>query len=72
MADAADNTKRTPYTHALHVINTVNDATNVITGLPDNPRGLPADTAASVLTVRSNLAIAAALLAVADAIRERT
>lgn len=64
-------TERRPYEHALAVINEVAAATNVITGTADAPHNLPGDIAASVLTVRSNLAIASALLAVADAIRER-
>lgn len=58
-------TKRLPYDHTLSEINDITTALNTIT----NGRIITADQAASVLTARSNLAIAASLLAVADAIR---
>lgn len=58
-------TARTPYEHALHKINETSGRLNLIT----SGRSVPGDTAASVLNAESNLAIATALLAVADAIR---
>jgi hypothetical protein len=58
-------TPRTPYEHALHKINETSGRLNLIT----NGRGIPGDIAASVLNAESRLAVAAALLAVADAIR---
>ncbi|MFE6284380.1 hypothetical protein [Streptomyces sp. NPDC057877] len=61
---------RTPYGHALHLINTTDDGINGMCVLPDGrTRDLPGPLAVGVLTVRSNLAIASALLAVADAVR---
>jgi hypothetical protein len=57
-------TERLPYAHTLSEINDVNASLNVIAGT-----GIPGDLAVGVLTARSNLAIASALLAVADAIR---
>lgn len=56
---------RTPYNHALHMINETSEALNDLT----NGRAVPGDVAASVLTARANLAIASSLLAVADALR---
>ncbi|MCX5587585.1 hypothetical protein [Streptomyces erythrochromogenes] len=57
--------ERLPYEHTLNEINDINQACNGITG----GRGVPGDVAVGVLAARSNLAIASALLAVADAIR---
>lgn len=63
-------TTRTPYDHALWLINSVDEGVNGMVTLPTGrPRDLPGPTAAGVLTARSNLAIASALLAVADALR---
>ncbi|MFB9440016.1 hypothetical protein [Streptomyces showdoensis] len=56
---------RTPYAHALHTINETSTRLNLIT----EGRGVSGEVAASVLTAHSNLAIASALLAVADALR---
>jgi acetyl-CoA acetyltransferase len=57
--------QRLPYDHTLSEINDVNQALNTIT----DGRGVPDNIAVGVLTIRSNLAIASSLLAVADAIR---
>lgn len=63
-------TPRTPYSHALHTINETATSLRMIEGLPNGrPRDLDGPTAIGALTVRSNLAIAAALLAIADALR---
>lgn len=63
-------TTRTPYDHALWLINQVNQAVNRVAALPDGtPRDLDGPTTAGVLGASSNLAIASALLAVADALR---
>ncbi|MFF7829755.1 hypothetical protein ACFZCM_31520 [Streptomyces rochei] len=63
-------TARTPYDHALWLINTVDEGVNGMVTLPNgSPRDLAGHIAAGVLTARSNLAIASALLAVADALR---
>jgi hypothetical protein len=63
-------TARTPYNHTLFLINEVNQAINRVSALPDGkPRDLDGPTAVGVLSASSNLAIASALLAVADAIR---
>ena len=63
--------KHVPYDYALSMINQVADAINSIGLTPDGaPRNLPADVAVGALQTRSNIAIAAALLAVADATRE--
>lgn len=56
---------RIPYGHALHMVNETSEALNELT----NGRSVPGEIAVGVLTARSNLAIASALLAVADAIR---
>ncbi|MGV9282149.1 hypothetical protein [Streptomyces sp. NPDC003730] len=64
-------TARTPYEHALHQINEVSDQTNRVTGIGANARSIDPVTTNAVLTARSNLAIASALLAVADALRSR-
>lgn len=60
-------TERLPYAHTLSEINDINASLNVIAST-----GIPGDLAVSVLTTRSNLAIATSLLAVADAIRATT
>lgn len=61
---------RVPYEHALAEINVTASSLRSIEALPNGlPRDLDGPTAIGALTVRSNLAIAAALLAVADAIR---
>ncbi|GFH36605.1 hypothetical protein [Streptomyces pacificus] len=61
---------RTPYGHTLHVINQTAESLRMIEARPDGrPRDLDGPTAVGALTVRSNLAIASALLAVADALR---
>lgn len=61
---------RPPYEHALAEINTTSESLRGIESLPNGrPRDLDGPTAVGALTVRSNLAIASALLAVADAIR---
>jgi hypothetical protein len=62
-------TARTPYEYTLHTINEVNEQTNRITGTGPSVRPVDARTATAVLAARSNLAIASALLAVADALR---
>lgn len=65
-----DPVARKPYDHAATQINNTADALRGIESLPDGrPRDLDGPTAVGALTVRSNLAIAAALLAVADALR---
>lgn len=58
-------TARTPYDHTLAEINDITEALNGIT----SSGRIPGDIAASVITARSNLAVASSLLAVADAIR---
>ncbi|MFE0727918.1 hypothetical protein ACFW2X_06640 [Streptomyces antibioticus] len=64
---------RTPYDHTLHLINTGNQALNSITTHPDGQsRGLDGPTAAGVLTAQAGFAIASALLALADATREKS
>jgi hypothetical protein len=61
---------RAPYDHALSTINATADNLRGIEKLPSGrPRDLDGPTAVGALTVWSNLAIAAALLAVADALR---
>jgi hypothetical protein len=63
---------RGPFDHALAEINTVASNLRGIEQLPTGrARDLNGPTAIGVLTVRSNLAIASALLAVADALRLR-
>ncbi|MFE9906440.1 hypothetical protein [Streptomyces achromogenes] len=63
-------TTRTPYDHALWLINSVDEGVNGMVTLTDGRlRDLDGPTAAGVLTVRSNLAIASALVAVAEALR---
>lgn len=60
---------RRPYDHALHQINEVSEQTNRVTGTGDSPRSIDPVTTVAVLNARSNLAIASALLAIADALR---
>ncbi|MEV6102630.1 hypothetical protein [Nocardia sp. NPDC051981] len=55
---------RTPYDYTLQTINETATRLNLITG----GRSVAGDVAAAVLTAQSNLAIASALLAVADAV----
>lgn len=63
---------RRPYDHALTQINSTAASLRMIEALPDGrPRDLNGPTAVGVLTVRSNLAIASALLAIADALAAR-
>lgn len=66
----SEQATRTPYDHTLHAINETAQALRGIEALPGGqPRALTGSTAIGALTVRSNLAIASALLAVADALR---
>lgn len=61
---------RAPYDHTLSTINATADNLRNIERLPSGrPRDLDGPTGVGVLTVWSNLAIASALLAVADALR---
>jgi hypothetical protein len=61
---------RVPYEHALAEINNTTENLRNIERLPDGRcRDLDGPTAIGVLSVRSNVAIASALLAVADALR---
>jgi hypothetical protein len=61
---------RGPYDHALAQINTTADNLRGIESLPGGrPRDLSSATAVGVLTIRSNLAIASALPAIADALQ---
>ena len=63
-------TVRNPYHHALHQINDVEEVIKRITETPAGAMRPVGDTmAAGILTARSNLAIAAALLALADSAR---
>ncbi|EYT83996.1 hypothetical protein CF54_04105 [Streptomyces sp. Tu 6176] len=63
-------TARTPYDHALWLVNSVDQGINGMVTLPDgHPRDVDGPTAVGILTVRSNLAIASALVAVAEALR---
>lgn len=61
---------RTPYEHTLHQINEVSAQTNHVTGIGDSSRPIDPVAMVAVLNARSNLAIASALLAVADALRD--
>lgn len=62
--------RRLPYEHALHVVNETAESLRLIEALPSGrPRDLDGPTAIGALTVRSNLAIASALLVIADALR---
>lgn len=66
----ADTVARTPYNHALHLINETSESLRMIEALPNGrPRDLDGPTAVGALATRSNLAIASALLAVADALK---
>ena len=63
---------RTPYNHALHLINHTNDAISNATTSPDGRhRDMDATAMSGTLNALSNLAIASALLAVADAVRSQ-
>ena len=63
-------TTRTPYDHTLAEINEISAGVGLVATHPDgSPRGLDGPTAVGALTVRSNLAIASALLALTDAVR---
>ncbi|KOU50546.1 hypothetical protein ADK55_18560 [Streptomyces sp. WM4235] len=56
--------------NAIDMVNLTSRRLDLITGYPDGTsRSVPGDVAAGVLTAQSNLAIATALIAVADAIR---
>ncbi|MFG3090655.1 hypothetical protein ACGGAI_23825 [Streptomyces antibioticus] len=58
---------RTPYDHALHLINVGGEAITGVTTHPDGrSRGLDGATAAGVLAAQAGFAIASALLAVTD------
>lgn len=62
---------RDPYDHTLAEINSVAENLRGIESLPNGqPRDLSSTSAIGVLTIRSNLAMASALLAMADALRE--
>lgn len=66
-------TARLPRDHALWLINQTQDSLNRMATLPDSrPRDLDGPTAAGVLTAWSGLAIASAIVALADAVRETT
>jgi hypothetical protein len=63
-------TARPPHDHALWLINNVEQGVTAMCTLPDGrTRDLPGPVAVGILTVRSNLAIASALVAVAEALR---
>ncbi|MGW0131924.1 hypothetical protein [Streptomyces sp. NPDC003299] len=63
-------TARKPYDHALWLINQVDEGVRGMTSWSGGQqRVLPGDVAVGLLTVRSNLAIASALVAVAEALR---
>ncbi|MEV0244945.1 hypothetical protein AB0I06_34285 [Streptomyces sp. NPDC050674] len=63
-------TARKPHDHALWLINNVDEGVNGMCTLPDGRvRDLPGPLAVGILTVRSNLAIASELVAVAEALR---
>ena len=63
-------TARPPHDHALWLINNVEEN---ITGMVTQPNGqtrnVDGPTAVGILTARSNLAIASALVAIAEALR---
>lgn len=66
----SQSTARNAHDHALWLINHVNEGINGMCMLPDGRnRDLPGDVAVGVLTVNSNLAIASALVAVAEALK---
>lgn len=63
---------RRPYDHALHLINHTNEAVNSAIRTPDGRhRDMDATAMSGTLNALSNLAIASALLAVADAIKSK-
>lgn len=63
-------TPRPPHEHALWLINDVEQGINGMVRLPSGQtRDVDGPTAVGILTVRSNLAIASALVAVAGALR---
>ncbi|MGW7498621.1 hypothetical protein ACWGKA_30625 [Streptomyces luteogriseus] len=63
-------TTRKPIDHALWLINNVEQGVTGMCTLPDGrTRDLPGPVAVGILTVRSNLAIASALVAVAEGLR---
>ncbi|WP_445524770.1 hypothetical protein [Streptomyces cyslabdanicus] len=65
-----DQPSRKPYDHALHLINHTGESISIVTtGADGRPRELDGRTTAGVLAALSNLAVASALLAVADAVR---
>jgi putative hemolysin len=65
-------TARPPHDHALWLINNVEQGVTGMCTLPDGRvRDLPGPVAVGILTVRSNLAIASALVAVAEAQRSK-
>ncbi|AMM12329.1 hypothetical protein Salbus254_5901 [Streptomyces albidoflavus] len=57
--------------YTLDVINNVSSDLDDIAAKSNQGRGLDGETAAALLTARSNLAIAGALLDIADAIRDQ-
>lgn len=63
---------RTPYNHTLHTINETEEGIRAMV-LDGNraARDLDGPTAVGILAARSNLAIASALLSVADVLRHR-
>ncbi len=66
-----EQVERLPYDSAIFEINTVAESLRGIESLNGRPRALDGPTAIGALTARSNLAVAAALLAIADALRDR-
>ncbi|MET7776281.1 hypothetical protein ABZU94_10615 [Streptomyces mirabilis] len=63
-------TERRPYDAALQAINELNTQINGIVSRPDGgPRPLDGQMTAAILNVRGRLAIASALLAIADALK---
>jgi hypothetical protein len=65
-----ERTTRLPYDHALYLINSVCENTDKIAATAHGqPRDLDGPTATALLVATANAAIASALLAVADALR---
>ncbi|MGY1500828.1 hypothetical protein ACW4TU_30325 [Streptomyces sp. QTS52] len=63
-------TARPPHDHALWLINNVEEGINGMVTLPGGQtRNVDGPTAVGILAARSNLAIASALVAVAEALR---
>lgn len=61
---------RTLRDDAIDMVNQTSRSIDQVSSHPDgSPRALPGDVTAGVLTAKANLAIATALIAVADAIR---